>query len=254
MNETSNYAVTAAYFSPTEGTEHSIRILAENISDSVSYMDMTLPKNREKQVSFSEYDLLILGCPVYAGQMPPVEGLFENLEGHNTPCVIMAAYGNRHYDDALAQMKQRLTQNGFICIAAIACIIPHVFSEKLGANRPDNDDLTIISKFSQKVKLQLKNGSCTAISVPGNENPEPKAVNPMPKSRDEKLCNQCQACVHNCPVGAINPDTFAIDDALCINCMRCAKICKQQARAFDNTNVKIYLESNYLARREIEVY
>lgn len=44
------------------------------------------------------------------------------MKGNNTPAIIAAVYGNRHYDDALLQMKDILTEQGFYVIAAGAFI------------------------------------------------------------------------------------------------------------------------------------
>ncbi len=41
----------------------------------------------------------------------------KNLKGDYTPAVIAAVYGNRHYDDALLQMKDILTEQGYVVIA-----------------------------------------------------------------------------------------------------------------------------------------
>ena len=53
--------------------------------------------------------------PVYGGFIPQVCAHMEkNLKGDYTPAVIAAVYGNRHYDDALLQMKDILTEQGFV--------------------------------------------------------------------------------------------------------------------------------------------
>ena len=69
-------------------------------------LELTGPNKKEKQLA--PEDLLVLALPVYAGQHPAVPGLLDGLKGENTPCVILATYGNRHYDDTLAQMKREM--------------------------------------------------------------------------------------------------------------------------------------------------
>lgn len=146
MNLNPNLSV--AYFSPTKGTKKAISSLAEALSDTPNFIDLSLPKNRVTPIHFNETDLLLVGCPVYAGQIPPVTGLLQSLKGHHTPCILMATYGNRHYDDTLAQMNQLLSDQGFYCIGAIACVIPHIFSPRLGTNRPDDKDLEQFTSFA----------------------------------------------------------------------------------------------------------
>ena len=249
-----HFNLSAAYFSPTMGTKKAITHLAELLSSKPNYIDLTLPKNRINPIQFGETDLLLIGCPVYAGQLPPVERLLKNLQGNHTPCIIMAAYGNRHYDDTLAQMNEILSNQGFYCIGAIACVIPHIFSSRLGTNRPDTKDLEQFTDFAQSIHEKLSTKDCTPISLPGNPTPDPKASKPIVKTLDDKLCTNCQICVQACPTAAIHPTTLMCDDSLCINCMRCSQVCKEGARSFDSTNVRNYLESNYLEPRPIELF
>ena len=96
-------------------------------------------------------------APVYGGQLPQVEGgIFSSLQGNRTPCILANAYGNRHYEDTMAQMKEILTRQGFVCIGAIAPVIPHIYSAKLGMGRLDDKDLEIFRKFAVAVKKKLE--------------------------------------------------------------------------------------------------
>ena len=94
----------------------------------------------------------------------------------------MAAYGNRHYDDTLAQMKKRLEEQGFICIGAIAPVIPHIYSPVLGKDRPDEQDRQILKRFAVEIKKRLEKGRTegfVSVWVPGNPEPEPKQMKPV---------------------------------------------------------------------------
>ncbi|MFQ6808689.1 MAG: DUF362 domain-containing protein [Blautia sp.] len=169
----------------------------------------------------------------------------------------MAAYGNRHYDDTLAQMKEILSNQGFLCIGAIAPVIPHIYSEKLGVGRPDETDGEIFRKFSVLIKKRIQEAEqegFTEIFLPGNPKPEPKIMKPVKKQFIKEKCTNCQACVQKCPVNAISRETLEIAPEKCISCMRCVKICKIGAREFDASLVRQYLESNYSVPREIEYF
>lgn len=248
------YTVTAAYFSPTEGTKRAAEMLAGELSQTPKYIELTRRRIRRQHVKFGSHDLLIAAAPVYGGQLPGVEGLFENLHGENTPCIVMAAYGNRHYDDTLAQMAKILTQQGFICIGGIAPIIPHIYSDKLGTGRPDGEDAKIFRQFALKIRRRLEDHDFTPAELPGNPSPEPKPMKGAPKFWDGTKCTHCQTCALKCPVGAIDADTMQIREDLCIHCMRCAKVCPAEARSYDASQVKAYLEGNYMARREVECF
>lgn len=244
--------LTAAYFSPTGGTETAVRLLAEKLGYPATLIDLTLPAAREQEYRLGKEDLLLAACPVYAGRIPSVPGLFENLSGDGTPCVLLVAYGNRHYDDTLAQMQRLLEGRGFVCAAGAACVIPHCFSGLLGAGRPDAADAQVLAAFAEEVRRRIADPVPAAF--PGNPLPEPKERTPMEKTWDAAKCTRCMACARRCPAGAISFETLSIDPASCIDCTRCAKVCAPQARGYEAGRVRAYLEGNYTARREIETF
>lgn len=253
-----NRPVTAAVFSPTGGTRRAAEIFTEYLTQNPRYMDLTRRKLRKEKIKFSSRELLIAAAPVYGGQLPVIEEpLFANLQGEKTPCVIIAAYGNRHYDDTLAQMKERLENQGFICIGAAAPIIPHIYSSVLGQGRPDEEDRQILRRFAVEIKKRLEKGQeegFLSVCLPGNPRPESKQMKPVEKHFDRKLCTNCQACVQKCPVNAISQETLKICEDRCLNCMSCTKVCKAGARGFDCSQVRQYLESNYSSPRKTEVF
>lgn len=259
MHNFTSYTIHKAIFSPTYGTTHAATLVAEQLSlnistEKIKKLDLTTPASRSSRYFFGSNDLVIVGAPVYAGQLPPVENLFRNLRGNHTPCIILAGYGNRHYDDTLAQMANIMMQQGFICIGAIACIIPHIFSEKLGTGRPNLSDLSRIAAFANALKPKFETDSFTAITLPGDAFPEKKERKFMPKSLNADLCTHCGLCAASCPTGAINKENGEIDQTKCINCMRCSVICPAKARSFEADGIRAYLEENFSEPREIEFF
>ena len=253
-----NRQVTAAFFSPTGGTRRAVEIFTEFLTQNPRYLDLGRRKLRKEKWKFSSGDFLVAAAPVYGGQLPDIqEPLFSNLHGEKTPCVIMAAYGNRHYDDTLAQMQYRLEEQGFICIGAIAPVIPHIYSDILGKGRPDEKDIRIIRKFAVEIKKRLETGEqygFTSVKVPGNPLPAPKQMKPVEKSFDRARCTKCQVCVQRCPVNAISQETLQIREDRCLNCMSCVKVCKAGARGYDCSQVADYLEKNYSVPKEIQFF
>lgn len=253
-----NRPVTTAFFSPTGGTKKAAEIFTEYLTQNSRYIDLTRRKFRKKKILFSSREFLIAAAPVYGGQLPVLkEPLFSNLQGDGTPCVIMAAYGNRHYDDTLAQMKKRLEDRGFICIGAVAPIIPHIYSSVLGKDRPDDQDRQILRGFAVEIKKRLEKGRTegfSSVQVPGKPDPVPKTMKPVEKQFIRTLCTNCQSCVQKCPVNAISQETLEIREDRCLNCMSCVKVCRTGARGYDCFQVKQYLEEHYSIPRKIEVF
>lgn len=247
--------VRAAYFSPTEGTRNVIAFISNSITPHPEYIDLTLFQNRQKKINFSRNELAIVAAPAYAGQIPLVEGLFTNLAGDQTPSVVVCAFGNRHFDDVLSQLKAIMTKQGFVVIAAIGCITPHVFSEKLGHNRPNVDDRIVIDQFASKVAKKFMAGDFSVPTIPGQENPAPKVIKAATKIYTKGNCTNCGQCAEKCPVQAINPKNIAdLDEKKCIHCQRCTFVCNYNARSYDPSGVKGYLESHYFARKEIQYF
>ena len=107
-----NRKITAAFFSPTGGTKRAVETLCACWGGEVNWVQ--LGTKEPVQITLGADELLVLGLPVYAGVIPQVPGLLDGLKGENTPCVLAAAYGNRNYDDALAQMKRLMEERGFL--------------------------------------------------------------------------------------------------------------------------------------------
>lgn len=96
---------TALYFSPTGGTRTYVRAVAAAMPHMGGEVDLTRPEERRKVHMFGADDVVVLGVPVYYGRVPEVPGLLDGLQGEETPAVLLAVYGNRLIDDALAELS-----------------------------------------------------------------------------------------------------------------------------------------------------
>ena len=204
--------VTLVYFSSTKTTKKNLLAMAEGMGCPFETVDFTLPASRERDVCFGEDNFVIFGSPVYGGVMPLLvrEYLEKHISGNNTPCAIVAVYGNRHFDDCLVEMEDLLTQKGFLVTAAAACLGEHSYTTQIATGRPDEADLAWAKEFGQKLQEKLT-GPVQALEkgvIPGN-------------------------CVKNCPVGAIDAkDPGKADPEKCIKCLSCVRLCPLGSKAF----------------------
>ena len=112
-------------------------------------VDTTLPAAREQVYHFTEKDLVVAGTPTYAGKVPNklLPWLQNGLRGDGTPAVAVVAFGNRSYDNALAELCATLVGDGFRPLAAGAFVAQHAFTDELAYGRPGWSDLFEARRF-----------------------------------------------------------------------------------------------------------
>ena len=126
--------ITTVYFSATYTTHRIVGHLAKRLSEEVTECDIT-NQAPAKEVFISKDEVLVVGIPVYAGRVPEmaVERI-RQFKGEGTPAIAVAVYGNRDYDDALLELSDLLSENGFQVISAGAFIAQHSIFPKVGAS------------------------------------------------------------------------------------------------------------------------
>lgn len=238
-----------AYFSPTHGTENTVKILSEYIDNNWTDIDLTEYSVRKKEFNLTNKDLLVIGMPVYSGRIPQISNMFDCLKGDNTPCVICACFGNRDYDDTLVEMQDELKSRGFIAIAGSATVIPHVYNKAIGANRPDDEDKKELKDFASKINQKLES-DISEVSVSGNRPYKTLKKSDQTPILNKDTCGKCGKCVEVCPTNAIDKDTFVGNADLCIRCMKCVFVCPNDSRSLDVSRLTNWLEENCSNRHE----
>ncbi len=246
------------YFSPTHTTKKIVESVAKGIGKEMIEENLTFIEKNKKEYINEKDTLVIVGIPVYAGRVPQI--ILETLksikgEGFAIPVVV---YGNRAYEDALVELEDILTGNGFSILAGGAFIGEHSYTKKVGTNRPDSDDLKIAFDFGKRVAEKLERRDYSKPILLGNRPYKPDMPVRIfaPTSNDK--CVLCKKCWKVCPVGAIdsnNPKN--VDVEKCIHCYACVKICNFEGReVIDNPVQPIIemLESKFIKRKEPELF
>lgn len=248
--------VTTIYFSATYTTKRVVEAVAANLSNEVAAYDITNDTSTDV-VSTPANELLVVGVPVYAGRVPAMAAeRLRRFRGDNTPAVVVAVYGNRHYDDAVLELHDIMTECGFRSVSAGAFIAQHSIFPKVGKARPDADDMADIKVFAERT-LTVLAGDFGDISLPGNRPYKVPGGIPIWPTASKK-CTACGACARLCPTGAIDPASpKGVDKTKCIKCGRCIVVCPSKARRFYGikyTLAAVRFNSAFAVRRENEMW
>ena len=138
--------ICALYFSATGNTQRVVCALAGTLGRvwrlPVEEIPLITPQERAGERLFRETDFVLLGLPTYAGRLPNkiAPELRGRLRGDGTPAVAVVTYGNRGYDNALAELCALLREGGFYPVGAGAFAGCHAFTDALAPGRPDAAD------------------------------------------------------------------------------------------------------------------
>lgn len=283
--------VCVLYFSPTGNTKKVAEQMADAVADAMgfhllrmqlhecrgeedvvrtesdyrptkAFYDVTKPSAREQEYIFEKSDFVIIGAPTYAGKLPNKILPFyqEKLKGNGAKCIAVVTYGNRDFENSLAELVAILTDNGFEVIGGAAVVGEHPFSAKLGTDRPNEADLQEIRRWAFR---SSKNHTIEDGTIPGDADAPyyvPKQVNGEPAvflkakpQTDADKCTGCGKCSSVCPMGSIDRNNPAEVTGICIKCQACVKNCPTGAKYFDDEQFLSHiemLESNYTEAKE----
>ena len=267
--------VYAVYFSATGNTRRVASLLANAVAQALEVpmetVDFTLPAAREENYSFAEGDLVVFATPTYAGKLPNkiLPDFRGKLHGNGALAVAVVTFGNRSYDNSLAELCAVLEADGFHTIAGAAFAVRHVFSDTLGAGRPDDEDAALMADFGRRcgekaaglveipAPAAVSGDAAAPYYVPKGVDGQPAKFLPAKPKTDMDKCVGCGTCAAACPVASINPDNVAEVPGICIKCHACVRRCPTGAKYFDDPaflSHKTMLEENFQRRAESAVF
>lgn len=214
------------------------RLCGEELTEENMYVDLAVYGKTGEGEKAEKDDLVILAAPSFGGRVPPdCAAKMREIRADGCRAVVIAVYGNRAYEDTLAELYDIAEECGMNVIAAGAFIAEHSIVREFAAGRPDSSDLEEIRDFAGKVdeKIQKeRNGEAGGrLQIPGSRPYKEYRVMPIVLLTCDR-CIRCGICAAACPVGAIDHERPEITDAgKCIGCMRCVSVCPHNAKAAD---------------------
>ncbi len=185
--------------------------------------------------------------PTYAGKLPNkmLPLVRDQMEGNGALAVAVVTFGNRCFDNSLAELCAGLEAHGFHTVAAAAFVGRHAFTDAWQTAAPTG---TTSRRPGLCLPHRGKGGGFDGDPRPCGGARRPRGpllcaqghrrrACPVPEGqagdRPER-CTDCGACVRLCPMGAINPSNVAEVPGTCIKCQRCVRKCTKHAKYFDD--------------------
>lgn len=245
-------------FSPTGGTQKAADILTNALADEVVQVDLTDRKTDFGKITLTQEDVAVIAAPSYGGRVPAIAvERMAAVRGNGARAVLVCVYGNRAYEDTLAELQDTAKQAEFRVVGAVAAVAEHSIARQFAAGRPDEQDARQLRQFARQIHDKLSAGDAAEPAIPGNR-PYKKAggVGMVPKPT--KACTRCGACARACPVQAIHPDNpKEVDEKVCISCMRCISVCPHSARKVNSAMlaaVGLALKKACSTRKDCELF
>lgn len=222
-------------FSPTGGTEKVAHIIGRQWIESIIKIDLSDSETDFSGCAINKEDRVLVAMPSFGGRAPAVAiERLKKIAGNGAKCTLVCVYGNRAYEDTLAEMEDAAKECGFQVIAAVATVAQHSIMPQYAANRPDASDEKQLAEFARQIADKTE----AVASIPGNR-PYKKAGGAGLVPKPSPNCVKCGVCVKDCPVQAIDPIKMTADSKKCIACMRCVKQCPHNARKVNGAIVSV---------------
>lgn len=246
-------------FSPTGGTQKVAELISSEWSKDVETVDLSKPNADFSAYKFNSDDCALIALPSYGGRVPSLAAKrLSQIQGNGARCVLLCVYGNRAYEDTLAEMEDLAKACGFTVIAAFSAVAEHSIMHQYATGRPDKEDIRQLKSYSKKILEKLKTGETSKeLHIPGNR-PYKKSGGGglVPKATSD--CTKCGICAEKCPAQAIAVTNIeSADPQKCISCMRCVSVCPNSARKVNSIMVSaasLAIKKDCAKRKDCELF
>lgn len=155
-------------FSPTGGTKKAADLLAGQLEGTVVPVDLTR-SNPAVPAGITGEDVAVIAVPSYGGRVPAVAAQrLARLNGNGARAILVCVYGNRAYEDTLAELEDVAGQAGFRVVAGVAAVAEHSIARQFAAGRPDNGDAKRLAGFAKQIQARLSAQQDRKPVLPGN--------------------------------------------------------------------------------------
>lgn len=119
-------AVYAITFSPVGGTRKAAGFFLKGFCSDGIPIDLTDRALAFSDMAFTARDICLVAVPAYGGRVPrPAAERLGQMHGGGVRAILMAVYGNRAFEDTLAELAGLLCAAGFRCTAGVAAVAQH---------------------------------------------------------------------------------------------------------------------------------
>lgn len=231
------------YFSQTGNTKKIAEAIKRGIVSAAGRCDIFKLKD-VKAADLPRYDLIGLGCPVFAYREPAnVRDFIESLPPLNGKHSFVFATHGTVLGKALATMSWALHQKGMVVIGSYHCyadvFVPGIPYPWFTTGHPDETDLNQAEAFGRQMadlSQKITRGEAGPISKPkmAEWGQNLRARLRMTLNRERCHYPECRLCIDNCPMNGIDlsvkPFVFRRN---CISCFFCEQVCPYGAIEVD---------------------
>lgn len=242
------------YFSPTGGTraiaDHACHTLSQHLGTPYRLQSYTLPAERENRQPIATNDIVVWASPVYAGRVPnkTLDFIGQLMRGSGNKGIAIAVFGNRNYDNALAEMCQLMAEAYITPVAAAAMVSRHAFAPtEIATGRPNEHDYAEMDAWLTHIDwektAQVPGSTANGYYQPLKADGTPANFLKAKPVLNESRCMLCAKCKRACPMGSIEITYKGPEfHGLCIKCQACIVRCPEQALSFADEDLASHVE------------